>query len=313
MLPDFFNSAVLESSETNREASSGSAYSYNSNSSGIFVVSIGGSLLFENSVPNPEAIKKIAFSINSLHSLGYKFALVIGGGVLARDFIETARQLGSNNFELDEIGIFATRLNAMLFIEALENSFHEVLTDIKKSRAIIDSGKIPVFGGLIPGATTDFDAALIAEYLNANFVNLSNVDGVFTADPKTSPDAELYRELPHNALLSILIKQESKPGQNLIIDIPAVTVLKRSGITAFFLNGNNMPNFEAAIRGENFEGTIVSANAQASETCVPEYEGNAGKEEKPKRKSSSRGKISKKRKKPRNDDSDTIAMGLRLH
>ncbi|MDD5163359.1 MAG: UMP kinase [Candidatus ainarchaeum sp.] len=307
MLPEFFNSALMES-ETSREPSR-QAYSYDSNSSGIFVVSIGGSLLFEQGSPRADSIKRIASTISSLHSQGYKFALVVGGGALARDFIETARQLGSNNFELDEIGIFATRLNAMLFIEALENSFHEVLTDIKKSKAIIDSGKIPVFGGLISGVTTDFDAALIAEYLNASFVNLSNVEGIFNADPKTNPDAELHRELSHNGLLSILVKLESRPGQNLIIDIPAVTVLKRSKITAFFLNGSNMQNFESAIRGESFDGTIVSANPDVSETEIQEDSQEPEKKH-GKRKSSG---TAKKRKKPRNDDSDAIAMGLRLH
>ncbi|HLD58633.1 MAG TPA: UMP kinase [archaeon] len=315
MLPEFFN--VSEDSPARDSAETQERSFRRKSSEGIFVVSIGGSLLFENGIPNPNAIRDIADAVSSLHSEGFDFALVIGGGVLARDFVEAGEAMGANNFELDSLGIAATRLNALLFINALESAHSEVLTDIKKADEIISSGKIPVFGGLIPGVTTDFCAAIIAEHLNAGFINLSNVEGIFDSNPAKNKDAKLFRELSCSELLEILIKEESKPRQNIIIDIPAVLVLKRSHITGFFLSGNSMENFKAAVRNQDFEGTIVSEAAdsgmQPEESPLseePEDWEEAGK--KKTRKKPSKRLLKKPRRKKRGYDADDIAMRLKF-
>lgn len=254
MFPDFFNAALNETQEATSSAPA-------AGDGKAFVISLGGSLLFDEAV-SAYAIQRIASSINSLQASGYKFAVVVGGGAIAREYISAAKELYANNFEMDELGILATRLNAKLVIKALDNAFPEVLTDITKAKTIVASGKIPVFGGLLPGVTTDFDAAILAEYLGASFINLSNVDGIYSSDPKKNSRAKLYRELSYTELLGILMKQQSKPGQNIVLDIPAALVLQRSNITAYFLNGNNMSNFEAAVRGLAFNGTIVQSGEE---------------------------------------------------
>ena len=117
----------------------------------------------------------------------------------------------------------------------------------------------------MPGFTTDAVAALVAEQMSGMFINLSNVDGVYSSDPKRSKNAKFYSELSYERLISIIQMAETKPGQNVVLDLPASLVLKRSMIKALFLNGNDLENFEAAVRGQEFKGTIVSEEISESQ------------------------------------------------
>ncbi len=235
---------------------------YSPSSSGtLFVVSIGGSAIIKQK-PDSSLIAKIANSVNNLKREGYKFALVVGGGKIARDYVTAAKTLGSNYYLMDELAITITQANAMLLINALEDAYPKVLTDVRKSREVIDSGKIPVFGGLLPVFTTDSVAALVSEYLNATFINLSNTEGVYTSDPKKFRDAELIKEMSHDRLLRIALKSDTgEPGKNLILDTVACMILSRSKIPAFVLCAEDTDNFENAVRGQEFEGTLIRGEA----------------------------------------------------
>ena len=224
--------------------------------SGVFVVSVGGSVFFDNP-PNTELIAKLGDSINGLARQGSKIVLVAGGGKTARNYVEVAESLSPNKFDLDKLGIAATRLNAQLLMSCLENPCNEVLVKVEDSSKALDEGKVPVFGGLIPSFTTDAVAALIVEYLGATFINLTNVDGVYSSDPKKNPDAQLLQEISYNKLVEMIVEKGSKPGQNLVLDLPCCLILQRSNLKGIVLNGNDIENFEKAVRGEQFKGTIV--------------------------------------------------------
>lgn len=225
--------------------------------SDFFVVSVGGSLLVSETGPDLERIRAIADTINRLASAGYKFALVVGGGKICRSYLAAAEQLNHNNSLLDELGIAVTRVNAMLFLQAIPNAFPKVITSLQELDEVLAQNQIPVLGGLLPGFTTDAVAVLVAERLNGTFVNLSNVDGVFSSDPATNKKARLYRELSFERLFDLAANAETKPGQHCVIDVPASLILKRSQIPAIFVNGNNMENFESAVKGQPFNGTVV--------------------------------------------------------
>ncbi len=254
---DMFKEPAAEQSSSY----SSSGYS----SSNVFVLSIGGSVICARQ-PNPTAIAKIAGLVSELSKEGYKFAVVVGGGKTARDYIAAAKSLGANNYATDEIAIAVTRTNAKLFIQALEDSHPEVLADVNKAKEIISSGKIPVFGGLIPGFTTDTVAAVIAESLGAKFVNLTNTDGIYTADPKKSKSAKRIPKLNHERLLRIISGTDQRlPGSNVVLDLFTVMILKRSNIKAFVLDSGSLENIKSAIRGGEFEGTVIESEG-AEET-----------------------------------------------
>ncbi|MFH1240299.1 MAG: UMP kinase [Candidatus Diapherotrites archaeon] len=261
MFENLFGNHEESESVSSNSSYSSSSNSYSSSSYGdIFVVSIGGSVLLGEGVSS-EKVSAIADSISRLHSEGYKFALVVGGGAICRDYLTAAKELGTNNFFMDELAIKITRVNATLLIAGLEKAYPEVLTHIGSAKELIDAGQIPVYGGLLPGATTDFVAALLAESLNGKFINLSNVDGIYSSDPSKNKRAKMYSELGYDQLMKLVASAESKPGQNLVIDLPACNILRRSSIKALFLNGNNLDNFENSVRGNSFIGTVVSSES----------------------------------------------------
>lgn len=222
-----------------------------------FVLSVGGSVFFNEKLRAPE-IAKFCEVINELKREGYEFVLVVGGGRVARVYQAGAKALGGNNFDLDEVAIAVTRANALLFTHTIENVWKSVVLDPKEAENILLLGKTPIFGGAIPGQTSDSVAAILAELLNANFINLSNVDGIYSADPAREPNARLYKELSHTKMLSLLKAQASKPGAHTFVDPHAANILWRSRIKSFFVNGNDLDNFKSVVRGSfEFKGTIV--------------------------------------------------------
>jgi uridylate kinase len=226
----------------------------------IFVLSVGGSILAPNK-PDAAFISKFGECLEGLYKEGYRFALVAGGGQTARTYIAAAKVLGAGNFALDEIGIQATRLNASILIQGIERAYPEVLTDIRRAKEIIAIGKIPVFGGLMPGFTTDAVAVLLAEFLSGEceveYINMTNVEGIYSSDPSTHPKARMFEKVSFERLLSLMKVAESKPGQNLVMDVPACIFLKRSKIPGIVLNGKDLNNFENAVKGNEFEGTRI--------------------------------------------------------
>jgi len=258
----FSSESAPSYSTDSSQGPSTSSYSSNSYSSPNsysskkgFVISAGGST-FISDKPLTEKIRSFCETISQLSS-EFNFVIVVGGGRTARNYIESAKALGANNFELDTMGIASTRLNALLFTSAFGKSSSKVVTDFYEAKKIIEEGKIPIFGGMSEGQTSDAVAALLAELLGYDFVNLSNVDGIYNVDPNQYPDAVLYREISFNDMNFLLREKLLVPGQHLFVDPQAASILSRSKVVSFFLNGDHLENFKNCLRGNEYKGTIV--------------------------------------------------------
>lgn len=235
------------------------------NNQKIFVVSLGGSVFFNEKLRAPE-IAKFCEVLNELIKEGNQFVLVVGGGRVARVYQAGAKSMGANNFELDEVGIAVTRANALFFTYGIDNSWRGVLTDPKEAERVLLLGKTPIFGGTIPGQTTDAVGAIIAELMSADFINVSNVDGIYSADPAKEEHAKMYKELTHTKMVSLLKAQASKPGAHTFVDPHAAAILQRSKIRSYFISGNDVENFKAIVRGNTeFKGTIVRTESATIE------------------------------------------------
>ncbi|VVB76153.1 Uridylate kinase [uncultured archaeon] len=234
-------------------------------------MSVGGSVFFNEKLRAPE-IAKFCEILNEFIREGYQFVVVVGGGRVARVYIAGAKALGANNFELDEVGIAVTRANALFFTYGIENAWKGVLTDPKEAERVLLLNKTPVFGGTTPGQTTDAVGASIAELLGADFINLSNVDGIYSADPAKESNAKMYKELSHVKMVSLLKAQASKPGGHSFVDAHAAAILDRSKIRSFFINGSDSENFKNLIRGMEFKGTIVQTISADSNVVDEEKE-----------------------------------------
>ncbi len=221
------------------------------------VVSLGGSVL----VPSLES-NTIAAYAKVLREIVKRARLfvVVGGGGEARRYIAVARELGVDEGTADEIGILITRLNATLLIAALgENAYPKVAESHAEAKKFAESGKIVVMGGITPGQTTDAVAAVLAERVGASvFINVTSVDGIYSADPKIDPSAKRFSSLTPEELLGIVGKAGLGAGSNTVLDIVAARVVERSGIPLLVLDGHDPATLHRAVCTGKYEGTLVT-------------------------------------------------------
>ena len=221
------------------------------------VISLGGSVLIPTLEKN--RIKEYVPVLGEIAAL-HRLFVVVGGGGEARRYIAAARTLGIDEGTSDEIGILITRLNANLLIAALgEMAYPKVAESHAEAKKFAESGKIVVMGGITPGQTTDAVAAVLSERVGASvFVNVTSVNGIYSADPKKNSKAKRYEKLTPAQLLQIVGGTALTAGSNTVLDIVAARIVERSDIPLVVLDGNNPENLSRAIRTGEFTGTIVS-------------------------------------------------------
>ncbi len=222
------------------------------------VLSVGGSLLNPGK-PDFDFIKKLASLLKKLKTK-YHFAVVCGGGVPAREQASHIRKLGGSEFLADETAILCTRMNALLLMASLGDDAHPSVTEsFREAAGAMNSGRIVLMGGTIPGITTDTDAALLAECTGAvRVVNLSNVDGIYTADPRKDKGARKLSHMGFSQLVELASKHdERKAGTRFIFDVIACKLIARSGIETHFVYGKNFHDVQSAIEGKRHSGTVV--------------------------------------------------------
>ena len=222
------------------------------------IVSIGGSVL----APDLEAdrVEAHADTIDKLRADGHEIAAVVGGGSVARQYIESARELGATEYDLDALGIDVTRLNARLLITSLDHSAApEPAKSHEDARASLRRGEIAVMGGTTPGHTTDAVAALLAEMVSADLlVYATSVPGVFSADPNESDEAERYDRLTASELVDVIASIETAAGSNAPVDLLAAKIIERSGLRTVVLDGTEPSRIAAAVAGDADGTEVVS-------------------------------------------------------
>jgi len=114
-------------------------------------------------------------------------------------------------------------------------------------------------GGVTPAQTTDAVAAVLAERTGADIlVNLTSVDGIYSADPDKDPSATRYSRVTPVKLAEIVGKTELEAGSNNVVDPIAVKIITRSGIPLVVIDGRKPENlFEAVMHGK-LSGTLVT-------------------------------------------------------
>jgi len=230
------------------------------------VVKIGGHLLYEIAQERLQ-IRRIAdYAEVFKHATGKKTSLIIvvGGGAPARIYIDAARNLGASEALCDQIGILATRLNAWLMIVALgEHAYPHVPSNLQELLNAISSGRVVVMGGLQPGQSTDAVAAIAAELSGARLmVKATDVDGIYTADPKTNPEAEKIEEASYEEILEVLWRGRIEAGKYALLDPVALRILERSRIPLRVIDGTNPQNLAKALAGQPI-GTLVRPDREA--------------------------------------------------
>ena len=184
--------------------------------------------------------------------------IVAGGGNIARHYITHARSSGADESTLDELGIEISRLNAKLLIYALKNkAYSHPPTTLQETKHAVDSGLIVVTGGLHPGQSTNGTAALIAEKIKAEqFLNATDVDGVYDMDPNKYKKAKKFKKIELRNLKKMLVHEDSVAGGYDLMDIVALKIIERSKIKTRIIKAD-IKTIEKAIKNKDV-GTEIS-------------------------------------------------------
>lgn len=221
------------------------------------VISLGGSVLTKELTVGH--FKKYIDVVNTL-ARKHKIILVIGGGKVCREYQKIGKDLGAGTKERDFIGIMATHLNASTFASGLENSYLVTWKYLKSTVKEIKKNfgrKIIVCGGYDVGTSSDYDATYFAKLVKSNLlINVSNVSGVYSEDPKINPNAEKFDKLTYDEFLKIIQRNAQAPGEYRLFDLGAAKLIKKYKIKTILIDGNNPEEIIKAVEGQH-SGTVV--------------------------------------------------------
>lgn len=219
------------------------------------VLSLGGSLICPDNF-DFNFLKKFKKAIEKYIKKNYKFAIICGGGKLARTFQEISSKSSKlSNEELDMLGIHATKINAHL-VKSVFGNIAEDFVISNPNKKISFKKSVVIAAGWLPGWSTDYDAVLIAKNLGVKeVVNISNVDYVYDKDPRKFRNAEKIERISW-AGFSRLIAKKWKSGMNVPFDPVAAREAKKLRMKVSII-GNDLKNFENLLNGKKFRGTII--------------------------------------------------------
>lgn len=224
------------------------------------VMSIGGSLIVPNGGINTTFLTKLNdFIRQQLASHpDRQFFLEIGGGATARHYRDAGKAVIGQltNEDLDWLGIHATRMNAHL----IRTIFHDIAHPaIIEHYDIIQKVEEPVVvaSGWKPGWSTDYCATLLCEdYGVRTVINLSNIKQVYTADPRTNPDAKPIEHITWADFRKI-VGDVWTPGMNAPFDPIASKKSQELGVKTVVMSGDDFDNIEKYFDGKPFLGTVI--------------------------------------------------------
>ena len=218
------------------------------------VVSIGGSVILSDEA-DAFFLKKLTTLFKKI-SNEYKLYIIVGGGNIARQYIQLGRKLGFDEDILDLIGIDVTRVNARIITNLLGISNKEIPHMTNEAMKL--NFPIIVMGGTDPKHSTDLVGAELAEKTHAvRFVNATNVDGIYDKDPNKYKNAKQLKEVTIDSLIIKYGINWRAAGKNIFMDEPALEIIKRAKITTYIVNGKRLDQFEKALIGQSFDGTKI--------------------------------------------------------
>ena len=200
-------------------------------------------------------LRKLASILKKI-SKQYKIFIIVGGGKIARDYIKLGRELNFDEKTLDSIGIDITRANAAIFTNIMSESNKKIPCSTDEAEAM--GNPIVVMGGTTPGHSTDMVGAELAEKVGADlFIIATNVDGIYDKDPNKYDDAKQLEKVKIDDLIKNYGTNWESAGKNMVIDGPALGIMKKAKLLTYVVNGKRLDQLENAITGRSFDGTKI--------------------------------------------------------
>ncbi|MBI5621567.1 UMP kinase [Candidatus Falkowbacteria bacterium] len=222
------------------------------------VISLGGSLVApREGVIDYQFLKKFKQLITKHLKRGTRFIIVVGGGKTARAYQAAARRVGQLTAEdIDWIGIHSTRLNAHLLRTIFRASAHaKIVTNPNETEKFREP--VLIGAGWRPGWSTDYVAARLATgYGAVEVVNLSNIDYVYSRDPRQYRDA---KKIIHSDWVQFkkIVGTKWTPGANLPFDPVASRWASQHRLRVLITNGKKLAALDRYLSGGRFSGTVI--------------------------------------------------------
>ncbi|MEQ8195839.1 MAG: UMP kinase [Rhodospirillales bacterium] len=204
---------------------------------------------------DPKTVGRIAGEICDVHKLGVQVCVVIGGGNIFRGVSAAATSIERSS--ADYMGMLATVINALAMQSALESNkvptrvqsaipMQAVCEPYIRRRALrhMEKGRVVIFaaGTGNPYFTTDTAAALRAAEMNCDaLLKGTQVDGVYSADPKKDPKAERYERLSYQDVIARNLK---------VMDTSAIALAQENEVPILVFSIHSSGSFAKTVRGE---------------------------------------------------------------
>ena len=214
----------------------------------------------KSQIINPDILEQYAKEIKAVVETGCEVAIVIGGGNIFRG---ASQKSGIDRSQGDYMGMLATVINGMAVQSALESEsvktrllsaikMEQVAEPFIRRRAIrhLEKGRVVIFGAGTgnPYFSTDSGGALRSVEIGADvLLKGTNVDGVYSDDPRTNPEATKFDEISFSEVISKGLK---------VMDMTAFTLCKENKMPIIVFDMNQTGNLMKLINGENI-GTLV--------------------------------------------------------
>ncbi len=221
------------------------------------VISLGGSLIVPDEI-NLKLLEKFKHILNR-HKSNYKFVIVCGGGSIARKYIKALRKSHKSEYLQSMAGISVTRLNARFLSYFFGKDANEgVPHDMNQVKNLLAKNDFVFCGALryAPRQTSDSTAAKLANFLNCEFVNLTLVQGLFTANPLTHSQAKFIPEISWENFFNKTSRMKFKPGQHFVLDQEASRIILEKKIPTYIL-GKDLKDLDNFLSNKKFKGTII--------------------------------------------------------
>jgi uridylate kinase len=223
----------------------------------VMVLSLGGSQIIPKDVNLKylNEFKKIILK----HTKDYKFIIVCGGGSIARKYISALSE-SKVDLKLQSLaGIGATRMNARFMNYFFNIDPKQGIPHTHKTLRKYVANQNVIFCGALeykPNQTSDSTAAEIAKEFNSDFINITNIQGLYSKNPLVYKDAKFIPDITWKEFDKLANKSKFKPGQHFVLDQTASkTILKNKIIT--YITGKDLKELDNILSNKKFKGTII--------------------------------------------------------
>ena len=230
------------------------------------VLSLGGSLIVPEKV-NPKWLEQFKKVIEKSYNQ-YKFVVVCGGGFVAREYITILKYEHKSKKQQSFAGIAATRMNARLMMQLFGSPANsELPITMKEVKNMLVKNKAVFCGALryAPSQTSDSTAANLASYLKTDFINITNVSGLYSSNPLKSKNAKFISKISWQNFEKKARSIKYKPGQHFVLDQKAAMLIKKHKIKTYIV-GSNLKNLDNLLNNKHFRGTVIAGSKKQCAT-----------------------------------------------